>query len=288
MSRVDRPVRVDAHHHVWDLDRRPQPWTVDLPILRRSFGFDELAPQLRRAAVDATVVVHTVDSPEETLELLALAAAEPLVAGVVGWFDLEADDLVDELTSARERPGGDRLVGARHQLQVEPDPGWLDRPAVRRGLRTLATSGLAYDVVVGPEQLARVARVVADLPDLRFVLDHAGKPPVARGDLADWSRDLRGLARLDNLAVKLSGLVTEASWEAWSVDDLRPVADTVLGAFGPARVMVGSDWPVCLLAHAPYDVVMATTEELLAGLAPDDRAAVWGGTATDVYGLVVA
>jgi L-fuconolactonase len=278
-------MRIDAHHHVWDLNRRAQPWTDDLPVLRRSFAFDELAPQLRDSAIDGTVVVHTVASPAETHELLALAAAAPLVKGVVGWFDLEAADLDESLAAALAGPGGDRLVGARHQLQVEPDKAWLDRPAVRRGLETLAGHGLVWDLVVSPEQLADVHRTVAELPGVTFVLDHAGKPPIASGDLRAWQVELAELAALPNLAVKLSGIVTEASWDSWRIEDLRPVAETVLERFGAARTMFGSDWPVCLLAGADYERVATTFAELVAQLSAEERRQVWGETATSVYGL---
>ncbi len=277
--RAAPPVRVDAHHHVWDLARRPQPWTDDLPVLRRSFEFAELAPQLRRQDVTATVVVHTVASEQETVELLALSAAEPLVAGVVGWLDLEDDALADRIAALRSGPGGAALVGVRHQLQVEPDPAWLDRPAVRRGLATLARHGLAYDLVVSPEQLRTVTAAVSALPGLSFVLDHAGKPPLASGHLQDWADDLVRLAEHPHVTVKLSGLVTEADWRTWSPADLRPVAETVLESFGPDRVMFGSDWPVCLLAGADYDVVAGCFADLVADLSPAERARVWGATA---------
>ncbi|GAB3960243.1 hypothetical protein GCM10027614_81610 [Micromonospora vulcania] len=142
--------------------------------------------------------------------------------------------------------------------------------------------------MVAPGQLPLVTRVVADLPDVSFVLDHAGKPAIVHGDTEGWASDIAALARLDNVAVKLSGLVTEASWTSWTPDDLRPVADTVLTAFGADRVMFGSDWPVCLLAEAPYDRVVTTFEELIAVLDPTERDLVWGGTAQRVYGLEVA
>jgi len=276
--------RIDAHHHVWDLAARPQPWTDDLPALRRSFSFAELAPALAEHDIDGTIVVHTVDSLAETGELLALAAAEPLVAGVVGWFDLAAHDLDDVLARTRALPGGDRLVGARHQLQVEPDKAWLARPEVTRGLRTLARHGLVYDLVISPEQLPAATAVVAALPEVSFVLDHAGKPPIASGDLGAWREDVARLASCPNVAVKLSGLVTEADWQRWSVADLRPVADAVLDAFGTERTMFGSDWPVSLLAGADYGTVVRAFEETVAGLGPAERDQVWGGTARAVYG----
>jgi L-fuconolactonase len=204
---------------------------------------------------------------------------------VVGWFDLTEPGLDERIAEARERPGGERLVGVRHQLQVEPDPCWLARADVRRGLATVARHGLAYDVVVSPEQLGLVAATVAALPDVGFVLDHAGKPPIASGRLDDWLADLGVLARADNLTVKLSGLVTEADWARWRPADLRPVSDAVLERFGTGRVMAGSDWPVCLLAGADYDRVTTVTDLLLAALSADERARVLGETAVAAYGL---
>jgi L-fuconolactonase len=274
--------RVDAHHHVWDLSRRPQPWTAPFPVLRRSFGVDELRSDAHGAGVTSSVVVQTVDSTEETLELLGLAAGSDLVAGVVGWFDLLDPELSRSLEHAEAVGGEGRLVGARHQLQVESDAQWLARPQVRSGLRTLAGHGLAFDLVVSPQQLPLVHRTAAELGEVRFVLDHAGKPPVASGDLDSWSVEVRRLARLPNVAVKLSGLVTEADWSSWTVAELRRVSEVVLEAFGSERTMWGSDWPVCLLA-ASYRQVVSATDQLLAGLTADDQAEVWAGTATRWY-----
>jgi L-fuconolactonase len=275
--------RVDAHHHLWDLDRRPQPWTEGLPALQRSFGFRELEPQLDAAGVAGTVLVHTVGVLAETHELLQLAHAEPRVLGVVGWFDLTGAALSEELDEARALPGGERLVGVRHQLQTEPDPDWLARPDVRRALRRLGEVGLAYDVVASPEALPDVPAAVDSAPGTTFVLDHAGKPGLASGDLLGWRRDIAELARREHVAVKLSGLVTEADWATWAVDDLRPAVDTVLETFGPHRTMWGSDWPVSLLAGADYATWVEVSEELLTGLSEEESAAVWSGTARATY-----
>lgn len=281
------PARIDAHHHVWDLDRRPQPWTDGLPALRRSFGYDELVPALDDAGIDATVLVHTVASFDETLEMLALAATHQRIAGVVGWLDLSGAGVADQIAEARSAPGGRRLVGARHQLQEEPDPRWLARPAVHAGLRALAAAGLAYDVVVSAHQLPVVIEAVRALPEVRFVLDHAGKPPIAAGELDDWRHDIAELATAPNVAVKLSGLVTEADWARWTVAQLRPVAGHVLASFGPERTMFGSDWPVCLLA-AGYAAVVDAAAELTADLDEAAAQAVWGGTARTWYRLETA
>ncbi|WP_405901137.1 amidohydrolase family protein [Streptomyces sp. NBC_00727] len=281
-----RPRVVDAHHHVWDLSVRDQDWITGeaLAPLRRDFTLAELEPEARAAGVGATVLVQTVTAAEETPEFLALADRSELVAGVVGWGDLTAPDIAGTLAALRELPGGDRLVGLRHQVQGEPDPDWLLRPDVLRGLAAVADAGLVYDLVVLPHQLPAATRAAAALPGLLFVLDHAGKPPVATGHTQPWADDLRALAALPNTVCKLSGLVTEADWRTWSTADLRPYAETVIDAFGPGRLMFGSDWPVCGLA-ATYGEVLDTTRTLIEGLGEEERDAVLATTAERVYGL---
>ncbi|GAB7028640.1 amidohydrolase family protein [Streptomyces sp. NPDC021749] len=277
---------IDAHHHVWDLSVRNQDWITgpELVPLRRDFRLSDLEPQARAARVDRTLLVQTITVAEETPELLALAAESDLVAGVVGWTDLTAPDVAEELARLRALPGGEWLRGIRHQVQGEPDPWWLTRPDVLCGLRAVADAGLVYDVLVLPHQLGAAVSAARRLPELTFVLDHLGKPPITSGQLEPWSHAVRDLASQPNTVCKLSGMVTEADWRAWTVDDLRPYADTVLDAFGPQRLMFGSDWPVCTLA-ARYAEVVDATGALLAGLSPDEKAAVWAGTARRVYGL---
>lgn len=279
-------MRVDAHHHLWDLSVRDQDWITgpELQPLRRDFGVADLAPQARAAGVDRTVLVQTVAVPEETPEFLALAAESELIAGVVGWTDLTRPDAADELARLRELPGGRHLKGIRHQVQGEPDPNWLLRPDVRDGLVAVAEAGLVYDLVVLPHQLPACVRAAAEHPELTFVLDHLGKPPIATGELRPWATAVRALAALPNTVCKLSGMVTEADLAKWTVDGLRPYADTVLDAFGPGRLMFGSDWPVCTLA-ASYAQVVDVAEELTGGLGAQERAEVFGGTATRVYRL---
>ncbi|WP_405720203.1 amidohydrolase family protein [Streptomyces sp. NBC_01537] len=277
---------VDAHHHVWDLSVRGQDWITGerMAPLARSFTLDDLAPEAQAAGVTATVVVQTVTVPEETPELLALAGKGELVAGVVGWTDLTAPGVADELARLRELPGGERLVGIRHQVQGEPDPLWLLRPDVLRGLSAVADAGLVYDLVVLPHQLPAAYRAAARLPELAFVLDHLGKPPIAAMKPRPWADDVRVLATLPNAYCKLSGMVTEADWHSWQPAGLAPYADAVLDAFGPDRLMFGSDWPVCRLA-ASYAEVVDTARVLTSGLTPAEQREVFSGTATRVYGL---
>ncbi|MFE0534341.1 amidohydrolase family protein [Streptomyces nigra] len=274
---------VDAHHHVWDLSVRDQDWITgpELAPLRQNFGLDDLLPEARATGVGRTVVVQTVTVPGETPELLALAERHELVAGVVGWTDLTRPDVAAELARLRELPGGGYLKGIRHQVQAEPDPGWLLRPDVRRGLTALEEAGLVHDLVVLPHQLPACVEAAARHPGLTFVLDHLGKPPIASGAREPWESAVRALAALPNTVCKLSGMVTEADHARWTVEDLRPYADTVLDAFGPARLMYGSDWPVCTLA-ASYGQVLAATRALTD---PADHSQIFERTAVRVYGL---
>ncbi|MEU3984197.1 amidohydrolase family protein [Streptomyces sp. NPDC026672] len=275
---------VDAHHHVWDLSVRDQDWITgpELRPLRRNFTVADLEPEARAAGVDRTVLVQTVTVAEETPEFLALADTHDLIAGVVGWVDLTRPDVADELARLRELPGGAHLKGIRHQVQGEPEPEWLLRPDVRRGLAAVADAGLVYDLVVLPHQLPVCVKAAAEHEELLFVLDHLGKPPVVTGRTEPWATALRALAALPNTVAKLSGLVTEADPDAWTTADLRPYTDAALGAFGPDRLMVGSDWPVCTLA-AGYGRVLDAARELTADLSASERAQLFEGTATRVY-----
>jgi L-fuconolactonase len=284
---------IDAHHHVWDLAVRDQPWLSGpaMAAIRRSFSLDDLRPHAAAAGVGATVLVQTVTVAAETPELLALAAADQLVAGVVGWTDLTSPAVAAELDRLAAGPGGEWLAGVRHQVQSEPDPDWLRRPDVIRGLRAVEAAGLCYDLLVLPHQLPAATRAAAAVPGLTFVLDHAGKPRIG-GDLTGWTAALRDLAARPNTVCKLSGLVTEAVPEvlpdAMSANTvpaaIAEVADVVLSAFGAERVMFGSDWPVCLLA-SDYAGVTALARSLTDGLSPAERAAVFGETAARAYQL---
>jgi L-fuconolactonase len=280
---------IDAHHHLWDPRARDYPWMAgpELAPIRRRHGLAELRAETAAAGVSHTVLVQTVADVAETEEFLAVASSsEGLIAGVVGWVDLTAPDLAETLARLRARPGGARLVGVRHQVQDEADPAWLARPEVRRGLQTVADAGLVYDLLVRVPQLAAARAAVGDLPDGRFVLDHAAKPAIAAGAFEPWASELAALAHLPNVACKLSGLVTEARWDDWSHATIRPYAHHVLDVFGPDRVMFGSDWPVCRLA-ASYGQVRELAGVLLEGSSAAERDAVLRGTAARIYRLAL-
>jgi L-fuconolactonase len=279
---------VDAHHHFWDPSRAEYPWMTDeLASIRRPFGPDDLRPLLEASGIARTVLVQTRSSPEESVEFLATAAGEPFVAGVVGWVNLRHPGVGDQIAELRAGLGGDKLVAIRHQVHDEEDPEWLKRQDVRRGLSAVESAGLAYDLLLRTRELPGAVETVRARPTQKFVLDHIAKPPIASRRLEPWQARIRRLAELPNVVCKLSGMVTEANWQSWSTEDLRPYAEVVLEAFGPDRLMFGSDWPVCLLA-ASYEQVVATARELVADLSDAERERIFGGTATEVYGLPAA
>jgi L-fuconolactonase len=287
MSAVVASGAVDAHHHLWTPSDPGQEWLADpaLAAIRRPFDLRDLHEAVLAGVagrpVTATVLVQSVARTDESERLLATAAADDLVAAVVGWVDLTGD-VPAQLERLQAGFGGRMLRGVRHLVQDEPDPRWLLREDVVAGLRALANADLPYDVLVRPPQLPAAVELARRLPELRLVLDHAGKPDLASGDLEDWSRDVRALARSEQVVCKVSGLVTEADHKRWSLADLRPAWDTVLDAFGPRRLLFGSDWPVCLLA-ASWERWAVTVAELLAPLSPHEVDAMLRTTATATY-----
>jgi L-fuconolactonase len=275
-------VIVDAHHHIWDPDGHA--WLDSFPSLRKRFGLDDLLAA--SAGVSASVLVQVLASTAETEEFLALAEQNGerrgRVAGVVGWADLTSPAIADELARLKELPGGQSLVGIRHLVQDEPDPGWLR--GVRRGLRAVGAAGLRYDLLVRPAQLPAAVEVTGDLPEVGFVLDHGGKPEMWSGELEPWSGLIAGLASRPNVVCKFSGLVTEAGPQ-WSAEQIAPYTDRLLGCFGSERLMFGSDWPVCTLAASYAEVVALARALLGAYLSETEMDAVFSGNATRFYGL---
>jgi L-fuconolactonase len=284
-------VVVDSHHHLWELSRG-YAWLDEpgLEPLRRTFTVEDLRAVLGPAGIDRTVLVEAARCrSDEVTEFLAVADATPEIAGVVGWVDLTAAALAEALAGHRTGPGGHRLVGARAQVQGERDADYLRRADVRRGLAAVAGAGLVYDLVVRVDQLPACAEAARALPELTFVLDHLGKPRIrdGRAALEEWRALVAPVAACANVACKLSGLVTEADHQAWSVGDLRPFVETALDLFGLDRVLFGSDWPVCLLA-ASYGQVKEALDAALPPLSVAERAKIFGENAVRIYKLDVA
>ena len=293
---------VDAHHHVWDLSVRDQPWLdqPQLAPLRRNFLLSDLEPEAAAQGVTSTVLVQTVTEPGETPEMLALAAGSDLIAGVVGWVDLEAPGAADALGALREMPGGDLLVGIRHPVLVEPDPDWLTRPAVLRGLADVAAAGLTYDIVAMPRHLRAAVAAARATPQLTFVLDHFGNPEIDTEVDESWADAFRAFAALPNTVAKLSGILGEpAPSRAGSADPadttpvpeqtahIRPYYEAALAGFGPNRLMFGSDWPVSTMMVG-YSGVYAAAQSLTADLSSAEKTAVFRDTAQRTYRLELA
>jgi L-fucono-1,5-lactonase len=278
-------VIIDAHHHFWDPATADYPWLTDqLAAIRRAFGPADLEPLLQAAGVDATILVQTRSSLAETVDFLAVAARTPFIRGVVGWVDLTDRAVADTIARLRAGSGGEHLVGIRHQAHDEADPQWLLRDDVARGIEAVGRADLVYDLLARPRELPAALALVERHPDVRFVIDHLAKPRIASGELEPWASLLGPFAGLDNVACKLSGMVTEADWSSWTPADLRPFVRHVVDVFGPDRLLYGSDWPVCLLA-ASYGDVFDAARATLDGLSDDELQSVFGGTASAIYRL---
>jgi L-fuconolactonase len=275
-------MRVDAHVHFWRYRPEDYAW-IDgrMGVLQRDFLPQDLEPQARHLGFDGAIAVQARQDPAETAWLLELAARHRFVRGVVGWVDLQAPDVRDALARAA---ADHRLVGVRHIAQDEPDDRFLVRPEFLRGIAALAHFDLAYDVLVYPRHLPVALELVRRFPAQRFVLDHLAKPDIRRGALAEWARDLRALAACANVMAKLSGLVTEADWQGWRAEQIRPCLDVAFECFGPDRLLIGSDWPVCTLA-GDYERVMGVVTDYLARRPASECDAVLGGNAFHFWRL---
>ena len=277
-------MRIDAHQHFWRYEPREYDWIDDsMASLRRDFLSADLQPELESNGFHGCVAVQARQSLEETRWLLDLAASAPFILGVVGWVDLCSPQLHSQLESFVRNP---KLVGVRHVVQSEPDDRFLLRPDFLQGIALLEEFDLAYDILIYPKHLPVAAEFVSRFPRQRFVLDHLAKPLIKSKSLHPWEKDIRELARFQNVHCKLSGLVTEADWSAWTPDHLAPYLDVAFDAFGAARLMFGSDWPVCTVA-ASYSRVFQSIEGYVAKLPAEARDAILGGNAKEFYKLRV-
>jgi L-fuconolactonase len=275
-------LRVDAHHHVWRLDRGDYGWlNPGFAAIYRDFGLADLRPLLASAGIDATVLVQAAPTVAETEYLLHVARASGgLVRGVVGWVDLALSDAVPTLDRLAHES---LLKSIRPMLQDLPDPEWILREDVGRALSALPRLGLSFDALVKPPQLPALLRLLDRHPELAIVIDHGGKPEISTGSWEPWAGRIAALALSPRVECKLSGLVTEAG-PRWTVEALRRYVDHLLECFGPDRLLWGSDWPVVDLGGG-YRRWCVATETLLAGLPVADRAAILGGNARRFYRL---
>ncbi len=275
-------VIIDAHHHLWRYAPDQYPWIgTEMGVLKRDFVVDDLLDEVAKVDVDATVVVQARQEPEETEWLLDVARETREILGVVGWVDLLADDL-DHVLERLSR--NSMFVGVRHVLQDEPDDAFMLRDDFNRGIGRLRHYGLIYDVLIYSRHLEN-AKMFADRhPDQIFVVDHLAKPSIRTREMEPWKSALAELARREHCYCKLSGVVTEADWRDWTADQLRPYLDAALEAFGPERLMFGSDWPVCLLA-CDYAGWYHLARDFASDLSASEQDRIFGGTAAEAYRL---
>jgi L-fuconolactonase len=274
-------MRIDAHHHFWRYTPEEYGWIDDaMAAIRRDFLPDDLAPEIASAGIDAVVSVQARQTIEETEWLLETAAAHPWILGVVGWLPLTDPGIARQLEPFAAKP---KLKAIRHVLQAEPAE-YMDRPDFNAGLAQLAPLDLTYDILIVHRQLPAAARLVDRHPNQIFVLDHIAKPPIRAGEIQPWARDLAELARRPNVFCKLSGIVTEADYAGWTWEAILPYMEATLAAFGPARLMFGSDWPVCRVATT-YSNWVRTVERFAASLSDAERQSLFHDTAARVYRL---
>jgi len=274
--------KIDAHHHLWRYSSAEYAWIDDrMRALRRDFLTADLENELNAAGIAGAVTVQARQSLEETQWLLSLAADSPFLRGVVGWAPIASEQFpaeLERLRSSRE------LKGLRHMIQDEPDTNYINRPDFNRGISALQDSGLVYDILILDKHLSAAVAFVDRHPNQVFVLDHMAKPRIREGVIEPWRNHLSELARRENIYCKISGLVTEADWAAWTEDNLRVYVEIALAVFGPRRMMVGSDWPVCLLATT-YARWYEAVSHLIGSLSATEKERILGGTATEVYRL---
>ncbi len=273
---------VDSHQHFWDLGKFDYAWMPSgESVLKKNHLPADIKPLIDEAGVDRTVTVKAVQSIEEARWLLDLADENDFVAGVVAWVDLQSPHVGRDLDELQARA---KFCGVRHIWHDEPEDDWIVRPDVLRGLRELASRDIPYDLLPRPQHLRYIPQLLGEVPGLRTVIDHIAKPHIGDGVMEPWATEMAEIAANPSVYRKFSGMVTEADHANWSVDDLKPYAEQVVGLFGYDRLMFGSDWPVSTLASV-YGRTFRAYEEALGELSEGDHAKVFGGNAERFYGL---
>jgi len=272
-------MRIDSHQHFWKFVPSEYGWMKPDWLIRQDYLPDDLLREFAPCDLDGCIAVQARQTLEESRWLLELADQNPVIKGVVGWVDLRADNVVEQLELFADHP---RFVGVRHIVQEEPDDDFMLGAAFQRGISELASLGLVYDILVFPRQLPASNKLVRQFPDQPFVLDHIAKPFIKDGLIGDWEKEIRELAKAPNVYCKISGMITEAAWNAWKPEDFRPYLDIVVEAFGVDRLMYGSDWPVALLAGT-YQQVYGLAYDYVSALGEDAECAIFGETAARFY-----
>ena len=282
MRDLSRQMKIDSHHHFWHYNPVEFGWIDEtMRVIRRDFLPEDLRGEIARAGIEGVVSVQARQSLSETQSLLEFADGNDFIKGVVGWVEISSARVSEDLEHFAAKP---KFKSVRHVIQGEQDDNFILRSDFNRGIRVLKRFSLAYDILVLERHLPQTIRFVDDHPDQVFVMDHIAKPRIKDGIFEPWNQNIRELAKRPNVSCKISGMVTEADFSGWSEAQLRPYFDTVLEAFGPQRLMFGSDWPVCLVASS-YATWRDVVSHWVAGLTTHEQDRILGGTAVEVYKL---
>ena len=278
-------MRVDSHHHLWDLSIRPQEWMVGdgMEPVARNFDTNDLRAAIAGTKIERTVLVHATTTYDETYELLEIAQSDETVIAVVGWLQIDSPDAISHCEKYLEAPGGSYLKGIRDVAQDLPDSNYLAKPQSITTVQQLGKLGLTYDILTKTPELRAAIDLVKACPDVQFVLDHISKPYIAKGEIEPWKSLITELASFENVSCKISGMVTEAKWNIWKTEDFAPYVDHIIESFSPQRLMFGSDWPVALLAAPSYSEVVHLAERLTAKFTETENELFWHKNALSAY-----
>ena len=278
-------MRIDSHHHLWDLSVRPQEWMVGdgLEPVKRNFDTNDLRAAISGTGIERTVLVHATTTHDETFEMLELAERDSTIVGVVGWLQIDSPNAIAACEKYLQAPGASYLKGIRDVAQDLPDSNYLAKPQSIATVQQLGQLGLTYDILTKTPELKAAIELVKACPDVQFVLDHISKPYIAKEEIEPWKSLITELSSFDNVSCKISGMVTEARWNAWEVEDFVPYVDHIIESFTPQRIMFGSDWPVALLATSKYSDVVHLAESLTQQFSDSERALFWSENAKFAY-----
>lgn len=281
-------MKIDSHHHIWDLEIHPQEWMggPNYDVVRKNFLMKEFREHSAGCAIDKTVLVQTVMNYKETPDYLDVADKDPLVAGVVGFIKMDAEDAIKHLDGYQSCAGFEKLVGIRDMAHFYSDPNYLAKPQVIKNCQELGRRGIAYDLLTKTPEMTAALALIKECPDTTFVVDHISKPLIAAQVFEPWTSLIKEIASFPNVYCKVSGMVTEADWENWKVLDFKPYVETIIESFGPKRMMFGSDWPVALLAST-YKGVVELAEELTRAFSQSEKDEFWAGSAIRAYSLKI-
>jgi L-fuconolactonase len=273
---------IDSHHHFWLYDPIRHDWiTEEMSAIRKDFLPGDFEPILKQNGIGGSVLVQVDQTEAENDFQLKNAEENDFIKGVVGWVDLQADNIEERLELYKQYK---KMKGFRHILQGEKDRALMLRPAFMNGISKLKKFGYTYDILIYTDQLKYTKELVATFSDQPFVIDHLAKPNIKEHKIDEWKKDIEAVAQHENVYCKISGMVTEADWKNWKKEDFTPYLDVVINAFGTHRIMYGSDWPVFLVA-ATYGQMKNIVDDYFSPFSKDEKEKFYGKNAINFYNL---